>query len=251
MKIGSALLLIAMIVGIIYFLTSSEQVAWDDNQHQTDNEIAALTEENQIYKTKLQILEQANQQLRLELARIQKPSRQSDATEKTHVLPVHGSSNNLNPKNLEEATTDTRPSKPTMKQILAANEAMQEIPKYLATFSGAPADINADLKKKFEAESADPEWAENYEVKLHQLFSVNDTLSKYNPESISCKSTRCQIKIPISDYDESNEVVSALSKMLEMNQLGLENALVFTVPDLSKGYVDYYVGRDSSVKLYQ
>lgn len=198
-----------------------------------NNKLSDLLTENTKLKNKIFLLEAVNQKLLAE-ARIQ-----------TLPSPALASLRDETPELSHDFAEEVR------KQRIA-EEAGKGFAEYLSSFkSTSPEEINRDLEKKFETEAIDYPWADNHEKKLQYLFVTNENLSKFVPESVTCKATRCQIKIPISNIEESNQVMEGISKALADTYPGSRQPMIVTLPDPSTGFVDFYVARDGDVRLYQ
>lgn len=128
-----------------------------------------------------------------------------------------------------------------------AVQAATDFARYLA-ISGA--DYQVGLDNKFKTEDVDLSWVGQYEEKINKLFSENNTLSDFVPELIECKSTMCKIRINVANNEDSNRVMELFSKALVNNEFGITGTNVISAPELSKGIVNLYVGKNDDVKLF-
>lgn len=242
MKITGFILIILIIVGIAnFFYFSSKRYNCTteppSRMEPTDlqKELANLTQENEKLKIRISILENENQHLLAE-----------NRTYK------HAASSSTAPR-LSDGNP-TRPERDFSEEVRIqrdAEKSAKEFTEYLRSFrSNSEKEFNSDLTEKFNAEPIDFAWAQDHETKLGQVFATRENLSKFVPEGIICKTTRCQIKIPISSIEESNQVMEGLSQALTESP-GLEESRILTLPDISSGFVDFYISRDKDVTLYR
>lgn len=203
-------------------------------QRADNNPFARLTQENIDLKIKIFKLEEANKKL---LAKI-------------------------NTQNISKATDAETPKKdPTKDNVNAEEQAERRhtnqtsaiaFRSFLENMNNvSPSEINKNLSKKFDSEPVDYVWATEYETKLDDIFSTDVELSKFVPEDIQCRTTHCQIKIPISDYAESDQVMESMTKAFSADAHDLKNVMITTIPDMSAGFVDFYISRDANATLYQ
>lgn len=108
-----------------------------------------------------------------------------------------------------------------------------------------------DLAIKFDAETVDSEWAPGYEDKLYRLLDGDDMATSVVAQSVVCKSRRCQIKIPIANIEQANEVMQSVSSAINGNQIGIDKSMVVSAPDIGAGIVNLYVVRDASVRVHE
>lgn len=234
-----ALILIFSAIGIGFYYSSFKStdihVIPAKEFKSSSIDISTLIKQNADYRNRIKELERENQNLQNQIR-----------TQKKAGAPT--------------ATTSTAQTEPRQAAVSAGEMERQinsaataaDLTKYLSNFSNkSPADINRDLKDRFDSESIDHPWASDHERKLSELFSEDEDLSAFVPENITCKKTRCRVTVPISSYEESNRVMTGVTQALQKNVADLEETMVLTIPSPSTGFVDFYIARDSNIKLYQ
>lgn len=88
---------------------------------------------------------------------------------------------------------------------------------YVEALSTKGISLEKDMEDKFQAEAIDYNWAPDYQETLSELFTQDNSLRETLPETIECKTHRCQIKIPITDNDQANQITAAVSSALQAN----------------------------------
>lgn len=239
MKISGLILLLIIITAfaVILYRPAEKPAAYfhtaDDESYFYKDTLGNLTRENRRLKNKIIELEQANRTLRAQAEKVA----------------------NHQPVNVEHPATalplSPPSSAPQFEEMQAAAEMASEFTTYLTQFNSESENLPTDLANKFETEAIDYPWASSHEQKLGKLFESQEELVRFVPEGIICKTTRCQIKIPISSFDESNQLMKALAQALTENTLGIDNAMLLTAPDPASGFVDFYIGRDKNTKIYR
>lgn len=136
------------------------------------------------------------------------------------------------------------------EQYYQARKNSEEFNQYLQSVSTANGYVK-DMATKFEAETVDGQWATDYESRLYNLFESDALAGKVVPQSVVCKSRRCQIKVAVVDIDQANQTMESFSKALNDNQLAIDKSMVVSAPDLAEGVVSLYVARDGSVKIHE
>lgn len=129
-----------------------------------------------------------------------------------------------------------------------ARKNSDDFSQYLQTVgTGNGAGYVKDLAEKFEAEIVDSQWATDYESRLYSLLESGNIV----PQSIMCKSRRCQIKVVIGDIEQANQVMQSFSEAINNNQLSIDKSMVVSAPDVNEGVVSLYLARDVNVKIYE
>lgn len=133
-----------------------------------------------------------------------------------------------------------------------ARKNSEEFNQYLQTISTAngPGYVK-DLAAKFDAEVVDSQWAADYETRLHSLLESEAVSGSITPQSIVCKSRRCQINVAIADAEQANQVMQAFSAAINNNQLAIDKSMVVSAPDINAGVMSLYLARDASVKIHE
>lgn len=136
------------------------------------------------------------------------------------------------------------------EQYYQARKNSEEFNQYLQSVSTGNGYVK-DMATKFEAETVDGQWATDYESRLYNLFESDALAGKVVPQSVVCKSRRCQIKVAVADIDQANQTMESFSKALNDNQLAIDKSMVVSAPDVEAGVVSLYVARDGSVKIHE
>lgn len=136
------------------------------------------------------------------------------------------------------------------EQYYQARKNSEEFNQYLQSVSTGNGYVK-DMAAKFETETVDGQWATDYEARLNNLFESDALAGKVVPQSVVCKSKRCQIKVAVADIDQANQTMESFSKALNDNQLSIDKSMVVSAPDLTEGIVNLYVARDASVKIHE
>ena len=136
------------------------------------------------------------------------------------------------------------------EQYYQARKNSEEFNQYLQSVSAGSGYVK-DMATKFEAETVDGQWATDYESRLYNLFESDALAGKVVPQSVVCKSRRCQIKVAVADIDQANQTMESFSKALNDNQLAIDKSMVVSAPDLTEGVVSLYVARDGNVKIHE
>lgn len=233
-----SLFIIFVAVGFTVFylsLKNSGTPAIDARAAYTNNaDLATLVHQNAVYRNKIKELQQENRNLQKQLGTPPTDERPATLELTDQATP---------------ASTDAVSDVDQHQQSVAS---AMELTAYFSTFSArSPADIDRDLSNKFAKEDIDYAWASSHEIKLAELFTENEQLTEFVPENISCKTTRCRVTVPTHSHEQSNQIMEKISLALKKNTVGLAQTMVLTIPDPSKGFVDFYIARDSNVRLYQ
>lgn len=235
---GLVLLVIVAAAGAAFFYKPASQSA---NYFRTTNgdtrfyndTLVSMAEENRSLRKRLVALEKANQELHEQLAF-------ASAGQIKPYSEIQQSSSASPATTLTEAT---------FEELRSTAETAVEVGSYLGEAGTSPDAMQQDLSRKFNGEPVDYSWAINHEQKLGRLFESQEKLWEFVPETITCKTTRCQIKVPVASFDESNRAMQALSQALAKNAEGLDDAMLISAPDPASGFVDFYIGRDQHAKI--
>ncbi len=140
----------------------------------------------------------------------------------------------------------------TFEDYYKARKNSDDFNQYLQTVgAGNGTGYVKDLAAKFETETVDSQWAIDYESRLYSLLESDALSGSIVPQSIVCKSRRCQIKVAISDIEQANQVMQSFSEAINNNQLSIDKSMVVSAPDVSEGVVSLYVARDANVKIHE
>lgn len=133
-----------------------------------------------------------------------------------------------------------------------ARKNSDDFSQYLQTVgAGNGVGYVKDLAAKFETEPVDSQWAADYESRLYSLLESDALSGSIVAQSIVCKSRRCQVKVPISDIEQANQVMQSFSEAINKNQLSIDKSMVVSAPDVNEGVLSLYVVRDANVKVYE
>ncbi len=146
------------------------------------------------------------------------------------------------------------PAQPRVE--MAAFEAYYNARKNSETFSQYLQNVSStgyvkDLAGKFDAEAVDSQWATDYEARLNILLESDSVSNSFLPQSVICKSRRCQIKVAITSIEQANQVMETFSAAINNNQLAIDKSMVVSAPDMDEGVVSLYVARDADVKIHE
>ncbi len=140
----------------------------------------------------------------------------------------------------------------SFEEYYKARKNSEEFNQYLQTVSsGNGGGYVKDMAAKFETEAVDGQWASDYESRLYNLFDTDTLAGKVVPQSVVCKSRRCQIKVAVANIDEANQAMQSFSEAINNNQLSIDRSMVVSAPDLDAGVVSLYVARDGNVKIHE
>lgn len=191
-----------------------------------ENEVSAL-------KQRIELLEQENQQLRLENQNITAQLTRQES----QPLP-QGNFTAVDVENKVNEKIATINSARTFSDKLM--EKMRASPEY---------NLTRDLEEEFEKESVDPTWAIPYEGELHQLFETSAELRGLALESIHCKAQRCQIKVLLTSLAEANQASEALNQAMEQANPNIVRTPVITTLASEENTLSWYLARDNSISL--
>ncbi len=115
----------------------------------------------------------------------------------------------------------------TSEQIdFPANESLQAENSFVDLMltrinSRVDSEMFADMATSFNDEVIDLDWAEGQEELIASAFD-SESLNQVVPESILCRNTRCQIRIPSIDSDEASttslKVSTAMASISRLSQ---------------------------------
>lgn len=189
----------------------------------------------------VQWLEAQNQQLISELAALRTDGTAQTKTAKAKIGGVEQLADNPAQSNIADCEAYYNMRKNT-----------EDFGQYLQTAAVNNANgYVQDLATKFDAETVDNEWAPGYEDKLYRLLDSDEMATSVVAQSVVCKSRRCQIKIPITNLEQANEIMQSVSSAINSNQIGIDKSMVVSAPDIGAGIVNLYVVRDASVRVHE
>ena len=104
---------------------------------------------------------------------------------------------------------------------------------------------SAELNTSFANEVIDAEWAPGQEQLLSSVFA-SELLHPLVPESIACKRTRCQIRIPMANTDDASAAATRISRVItavpELSHTRIESRF-----NQNFASVDIYFFRDTTL----
>lgn len=140
----------------------------------------------------------------------------------------------------------------SFEEYYKARKNSEDFNQYLQSVSsGNGGGYVKDMAAKFETEAVDGQWASDYESRLYNLFDSDALAGKVVPQSVVCKSRRCQIKVAVANIDEANQAMQSFSEAINSNKLSIDKSMVVSAPDLDAGVVSLYVARDGNVKIHE
>lgn len=140
----------------------------------------------------------------------------------------------------------------SFEEYYKARKNSDEFNQYLQTVSaGNSGGYVKDMAAKFETETVDGQWAADYESRLYNLLETDALAGKVVPQSVVCKSRRCQIKVAVANIDEANQAMQSFSAAINNNKLSIDKSMVVSAPDIDAGVVSLYVARDGNVKIHE
>ena len=111
-------------------------------------------------------------------------------------------------------------------------------------------DLTAELANKFVNEKLDVVWASQQENIVRDLFLDNEALANILPDSISCKSLSCRIRIPLVDIEDGNRASVALATAIAstpaLSRLGIVSGF-----DYEHAALEIYLPRSPDINLLQ
>lgn len=109
--------------------------------------------------------------------------------------------------------------------------------------------LNADLAEQFSQEPIDSDWALQHESKLHDFINSQEKLRNITPESITCRTEKCRIRVPIANLSEANETAMTLVNSLNANNDISSARRALSAIDTKQGIVDIYIAKNAEVNL--
>lgn len=190
----------------------------------TDSELA-------LYST-IQRLEDENKALRQRLAMHRVSAKSSAIT----TAPLAGKELADNPQNAP--ITHAVPS----SEHFAPSENFS---RWLEQKNTSSPDFNLDdeMRRRFDAEEIDPDWAETQASEYASLFIDSEELSGFAFKDAQCKSTQCAISVGITNIEQANQLVEKISTVLKHQQ---QYPLIISVPDTQRGTSTVYIGKGTN-----
>lgn len=125
--------------------------------------------------------------------------------------------------------------------VTSISEKIQQNPQF---------DLTTELADRFANEELDIVWASQQENIVRDLFLDNEALATVLPDSILCKSLRCQIRIPLVDLEDGNRASIALATAIAatpaLSHLGIVSGF-----DYEHAALEIYLPRNPDVDLLQ
>jgi hypothetical protein len=114
-----------------------------------------------------------------------------------------------------------------------------------------PASYNQILQNKYDAEEIDYSWAANREAELLNLFGTEKGLDYAVPTSLSCKSSNCQVKVPVSGQQQASLIYRAFLEAVIKNSGDSERPIISYFPEPDGNELILYVSRNGSSRLFE
>lgn len=153
-----------------------------------------------------------------------------------------------------DTETQERLSKQENIEISYAEFAKQQKEiEQIRKFSGShdPASYNRVLQERYDAEAIDYSWAANREAVLLNLFGTEEGLGYAVPTSLSCKSSNCQVIVPVSGEQQASSIYKAFREAVVKNIGDSERPLISYFPDSDGNELILYVSRNGSSDLFE
>ncbi len=139
-----------------------------------------------------------------------------------------------------------------LEEYYNVRKKSDDFSEYLQTVAGESGlGYVKDLAAKFDEEIVDAQWAPDYEEKLYNLLGSDELSGSVVPQSIVCKSQRCQIKVAVASVEQANQVMQSFSEAVISSQLSIDKSMVISAPDVDAGVVSLYVARDVNVRIFE
>lgn len=135
-------------------------------------------------------------------------------------------------------------------KVLKEVKSIQSAADFAKYVAASNSDYRLDIDNKFKEEAADLSWSGKHEEKIINFFNDTHALHDFVPELVECKSTKCKIRINVPNIEDSNRLTELFSKALIENDLDGSGTSVISTPDLSKGFVNLYVGKNEDTPLF-
>lgn len=190
---------------------------------------------------KLWRLEQENTQLKLAL----KNRLQSDMA--SAAISAHGKHDAGGDK---KPVTEAEVTAKVYAQHFDQLQRAADFSRYTNNLEARGQTMFNDLAEKFSSEPVDYSWAPDYQQKIAQIFAEVESLQKLVPGAIECRTSKCQIKIPVTGSDEANQMTAAFAAAIQDNQSGVAKTEVLATPDLSRGQLNLYIAKNNTFKVY-
>lgn len=110
---------------------------------------------------------------------------------------------------------------------------------------------NRILQKRYDAEEVDYSWAVNREAELLNLFGTEEGLEYAVPTSLSCRSSSCQVIIPVSGEQQTSSIYRAFNEAVAKNSTDSERPVVSYFPDSDGNELILYISRNGRSDLFE
>lgn len=127
----------------------------------------------------------------------------------------------------------------------------EEFSRYSQSLVEKGISLQKDIFEQFQKEPVDSEWAPFYEEKIRHFFIGTKSLNDYEPDSILCKTTKCQIQLYVANDQELADAAQRFTNAFLSDGDFVQHSDVVAVPDFSKKTVLLYIGRDKDTTAYQ
>lgn len=154
-------------------------------------------------------------------------------------------------REVEDAQADASPAIADLEAYYNLRKNSDDFSQYLQNSAQNNGGYVQDLAAKFDAEPVDTQWATDYENRLNSLLESDALANSLIPQSVVCKSRRCQIQVSIASIEQANQVMEAFSAAINNNQLAIDKGMVVSAPDIKSGVMNLYLARDASIKIHE
>lgn len=122
----------------------------------------------------------------------------------------------------------------------------------LRSFSDGVAkdELSDNVSSQYQAERVDFEWAAQEESRLSSLFDNSGALSDYYPESISCRSSNCEIVVPLQSMDDESEVYQLVHEELIADDEEYSQSTITSISNNQRGTVSLYLSKNHENTLF-
>jgi hypothetical protein len=106
---------------------------------------------------------------------------------------------------------------------------------------GNSSEYDAKLLAEFSSEEINPVWASTTEKKFSDFLVKSDEARNIIPSSIRCRSSSCELKIPVSTTDDRNKAMTVLTNPDLLRTLGFESYTTKSAVEVVAGEMTIYI----------
>lgn len=97
------------------------------------------------------------------------------------------------------------------------------------------------LHNDFNSEDKDEKWSSTIESKFLKIFSANESSRDFVVSSISCRSSTCEVKVPVANIEAKNRIMEIVSNPAVAKGLGFDNSSVKSSLQILGGEMTLYI----------